>query len=497
MLNRTSVRQSRIGPAVRAGAAALLFAAAALQAGCYLIHGLGEDGREDPPSPRRRDAGWPSEWPDGGPPPTSRTDALPPTMDGGPLPDDEPDVLPGERPSDDPDSGEWRDPPAPSDDICCDVGPVVGVDDPDRQASPPVVAWNGAEWGVSWSDTPAPAPSPDYPRRLVFRRLARDAHPVSGLQALDGFDASPLDLTWGNHRYALLTQVLGFRRTGPGHLVVLDRDGVPRAVTWVPEAQQGSVIERYPAVHGWAVVAHLYSGGGEELPPSRLLLFDESLHRLPIERDLGPTVPADWRGVAMVGVKSRLAVAQATPDGIRLRVFVGDDAEENSAASALVWPGTHPTERGLEVVASAVGATRLRDNVVAAYLNRRDVNVVVFDPFGGGLLHGPVPVAASAEHFNPGIAGDDVTGVTGICYPYGANPPGGPTVVDPDAIRFVAVGPDGIPLGPPVTIAEGLRYVASCDVGVAGPGEFVVLFWNAARDERRHSISAATVRLRL
>lgn len=73
---------------------------------------------------------------------------------------------------------------------------------------------------------------------------------------------------------------------------------------------------------------------------------------------------------------------------------------------------------------------------------------------------------------------------------------GGLEGVDADEIRFAVVGPDARPIGAPATITSGLRYVASCDVAVAGPGEWFVVWWNAARSERRHSISGARVTLR-
>lgn len=493
--------------AARALVLGAVTALAACSGGCYLFHGRA--GGEADAGSRGRDAGLSRPRPvrDAGPLPDAGRRAppipdasLPPTFDGGPLPDPEPDVDPGERPSDSPDAGSWRDPPAPGDDVCCDVGEVVGVDDPERQASPPVVAWNGGEWGIAWRDTAGPE-SPAWAPRTVFRRLDRDARPASPIRPLEGFATMPADLSWGNGRYALLTEGPLFE--GPGMLAVLDALGTPRAVTWVPDSDESGVVERFPAAHAWAVVTHLDLDGGAH-GHARLLLFDDELARLEPSRELGTIVYADWRAVAVVELKSRLAVVRGTPDGVRAQVFVGRELDEEEGAGALVWPGTYLEHRSSregdhdERVASALGATRLRDTIIAAYMNRREVATLVLDPFGGGLLHGPTPVASSPEHRNPGLAGDDVTGVTGICYPHGTGPLGGPSTIDADSIRFVAVGPDGRAIGAPVTIASGLRYVASCDVSVAGPGEFVVVWWNAARGlEPRHSILAATVRLRL
>lgn len=467
--------------------------------GCYLFHGHESDDETDPGS--ADDAFIPLPLTDAGPAPfpDAAGTPLPPVTGGPPIPSDEPDVGAGDRPSEDPGADEWRDPPPVDADSCCEVGVIVGLDDIDRQASVPVVAWNGAGWGVSFSDTPAPPDWSGPERRTLFGRIDEIGHAVGPPRVLGGFDAFPTDLAWGNNRYALLTT--GPRLSdGPALLAILDSEGEARQVTSIPESNGGAAVERYPLIHGWAVATYFDTDGGES-GLSRLVLFDDSLNRLPAEQDLGITLHADWRSISVVPSKRRLSVVHATENGILHRAFDGVDLTEDTAARALVWPGTYDVEGPRreepppQRVASAVSATRLRDAVIVAFMNRRDVATVVIDPFGEEPPTAPVPVAQSPSHRNPGIAGDDITGTAGICFPSGAGPLGG-GAPDADQLRFAAVGPDGQPVGEPVTIISDLSYVAACDVAAAGPGEWFVVWWNAAREEPRHSISGARVTLR-
>jgi hypothetical protein len=465
-------------------------ALALMASGCFSSHEL-----EPRSSDIARDASPPRPRVDAGTPDFPDADVtLPPVMGGDPIPDDEPDVTAGERPSDDPAADDWREPPSESG-ACCEVGAIVPLDDIDRQASAPVVAWNGSGWGVTFADLPAPPEWSGDPIRTVFRRIDPMGHPSGPLSVLDGFDVRPTDLAWGNNRYGLITH--GAMEGGPALLAILDSAGVPREVTAVLESNGAATIERYPLVHGWAVVTYFVEGWGGY---SRLLLFDDSLNRLSPERDLGYTLGADRRSLAIVPSKSRLSTVQATEVGIVHRVFVGDGLEEDPSARVETWPGTFLEMTGrdetTEQIARAVSAVGLRDSVVVAFTNRTHLAAYVVDPFGEVPPTEPVPLAATPAHLNPGMGADDVTGTVGICFPDGDGPIGGPSMVDADEIRFAVVGLDGRPVGEPITIVSDLRYVAACDVAAAGPGEWFVTWWDAAREERRHSISGARITLR-
>ena len=80
----------------------------------------------------------------------------------------------------------------------------------------------------------------------------------------------------------------------------------------------------------------------------------------------------------------------------------------------------------------------------------------------------------------------------GLCYPVG-----GSEARDADGLMFVLLGPDGTPLGEPVLVASGFRYVASCAVGAAGPDTYAVLWWaSGGEPPAHHSILAARVTVR-
>ena len=224
----------------------------------------------------------------------------------------------------------------------------------------------------------------------------------------------------------------------------------------MPESNGGAAVERHPLVRGWAVATYFDDSGGES-GLSRLLLFDDELTRLPVEQDLGRT---HWRSTSIVDTKRRLSIVQATDAGIVHRAFAGTELTEDLDARSITDPGTYledgAREGDRERTVSAVSAARLRDTVIVTFMDHSELSTYVVDPFGDEPPTDPVPVAQSPAYVNPGIAGDDMTGTAGICFPNGEGPLGG-GAPDADEIRFAAVGPDGRPVGEPVTIISDLR----------------------------------------
>lgn len=454
-----------------------------LVSGCYLWHG------GDEALAPTRDAGIavrdaaPATADAGSPPPR---DAGSPTLrdgamffaDAAPLPDDEPDVAPDERPSDDPSSGEWMDPPPDTSSACCEVGELIGLDDPTRQASPPVVAFDGAEWGVAWSDTSAPTFGGD-PRRALFRRLDVEARPTLETRVLADEAPTLADLAWGNSRFGLATSTfVGFRDYREGWLWVLDREGGVRSGLALPDGLGGDAIVRHPLVHGWAIAARGPEVEGS-ITTAELVVVRDDMSVL-ARRELGVIGDGDSSRADVVSMKSRLAVAIGRPEGTQIQTFATAAIER-----------TDVTEIG--PIGIELAATPFRDRMILAgrSYERSPLRVAIWDPFTLEVVTAPTEVARTASGQGLAIAADDVGGTVGLCYPTGGSPSR-----DADALTFVLLGPDGTRLGEPVTVASGLRYVAACAVASAGVDRYVVVMWNAAWDAPRHSILAASVRVR-
>jgi hypothetical protein len=449
-------------------------AAVSCASGCYLAHG------RDAPAASERDAspGAADAGPghDAGAPRTETDAGAPPLPPPPPLPDDEPDVGPDERPSDDPGAAEWLDPPRGFG-VCCEVGEVVGLDDVTRQGSPPRVAWDGTEWGVTWADQASPSPESAGPPRTLFRRLDADARPTIGAVTVDEVGAAPTAMAYGNHRFGVVS-VTGRFRHRPGRLFVIDRAGLIRDERAFPDRLGGVAIARHPAVHGWATVANGDDPEGDGTARAHLLVFDEALAEL-ARREL-EWVRTDGASSAIVASKSVLVVASGQPSAV-IRTYTGASIEEVDATD--VGP------LGTELAGAA-----FRDTAVFAARDygRGPLRTIVWDPFERRVVSPPQIVAPTRSGQGLGIAGDSVGGTLGICYPTG----GGEGFRDPDALTFMLVGGDGAPIGAPVVIASGFRYVASCAVASAGLDMYVVAWWNAAPEEPRHSILAARVSVR-
>jgi hypothetical protein len=281
----------------------------------------------------------------------------------------------------------------------------------------------------------------------------------------------------------------------PSYLGILTEAGALADVTVVPET--ATQVVRFPAAHAWVVATFLSTGG--LTVDVGLRAYDDALDEIGGAIPLGVSPPD--RPLALVSVKSRIVALRATEDGIVQATFAGD-ALERVSEGALMRPGTYVDERGEPRVGAAIAATASRDTVVAVAMDRTNLSSVVFDPFSLAVTDGPTVLAQSPADGGHAIAADAIGGTLGVCYPDGAGPYGGYVgedragPPDADSVRFALLGPDGARIGEPVTIATDLRYVAACAVAAAGRDRYVVVFWNAARDSRRHSILAAAVTVR-
>jgi hypothetical protein len=409
-------------------------------------------------------------------------------------------VVPAQRPSASP----WMDPPGVSTEPCCDVGALLGADSLDSQASHPAAVWNGAGWALAWGDFNGHQPSRgEIP---MLRLLDENAQPMPGPIAVQGpterpHAGVPTAIGWDQGRYALLAATpSNYQREAlAAQLLLVDERGTLLKSASIERASDGGALTRFSAASAWALATYDDLDGGRS-GASRLVLFNDELERIGKAVDLGRTLYADWRTIEVVPLESRLVVAQATDAGIALRTFAGPNLDEGPPVAPVPtgsWFEEAPTSRTdtmlKERTVAAIGAGRLRDTVVLAAMNHAQVRTWVFDPIRNAVLAGPTTVGSSTGYRTPGVAGDDVGGTAGICYPDG----GGPRR-DADTLKFALVGPDGAARGEPVVIASGLRYVAACTVAAGGHDEYVVALWNAAKglDEQRPSISYAHVRVR-
>jgi hypothetical protein len=411
------------------------------------------------------------------------------------------------KPSEQPSATRWIQPPTAASNPCCDVGALQGIDNPNSQASAPRIAWNGPGWTVTWADFDGVAPW--EVRTPTLRLVDGRGYPAGDLIALSGPASRPMAglptaVGWDRDRFALVAATpSGFRTPALDALVLLvDEQGSLRSFRAIERASDGGALTRFAAASGWAVLTYDDLDGGAS-GASRLLLLDDDLRPVGREIDLGRTVHADFRSFELVAVGDRLVTVQATLSGIRVRTFVGRALEEPPGLGLVIQAGSSedpsaPRDRSGAPIGMAVspiaamGAGRLRDRVIVAATDRERVRTWVFDPFSGQLSGGNA-VGSSTAYRAPVVSGEDVGGTAGICFTDGPD-----SRHDADSLRFSLVGPDGESRGEPVTIASGLRYVASCAVSAGGPDEYLVALWNAAKslDEVRPSILVARVQVR-
>jgi hypothetical protein len=417
----------------------------------------------------------------------------------------EPSTGAASKPSEQPSATRWMQPPAASPNACCDVGALQGLDDPDSQASPPSVAWNGERWTVTWADFDGHAPW--SARTPTVRAVDGNGDPAGDRLTLSGPAAQPMAgiptaVGWGGDRFALVAATpAGFRTPALDALVLLvDEQGALREFRAIDRAGGGGALTRLAT--GWAVLTYDDPDGGTS-GSSRLVVLDDGLRPAGREIDLGRSLYADFQSVAVIAVGDRLVTVQATDGGIRVRTFVGRALEEPAGLASVIPAGSSenpsvPRDRTGAPIGAAiapiatVGAGRLRDRVIIAATDRASVRTWAFDPFSGAVS-GPNTVGTSTAYRSPAVSGDDVGGTAGICFTDGPD-----SRRDADSLRFSLVGPDGQPRGEPITIATGLRYVASCAVSAGAPDEYLVALWNAAKDFTmvRPSILVARVQVR-
>lgn len=398
-------------------------------------------------------------------------------FDGAPFPDAEGPVAPGERPSDDPGAADWLPSPPASDDPCCTVGEIVGIDDPVDEVTMPVVAWNGSGWGVAWRDFEHVEPHD----LIGFRSISELAEPLGSVSLLDGIVGIPAGLAWGNGRYALLLT------HGSSMLVILDRDGLPRMARGFPRAYDGAVA-RYVIARGWVVATiDEDEDAGEDRRHAHLELYDDALRRVGPSRELGPALNLDRWSIDLVDMRSRFVVLQAAPDGVWIRTYEGAGlapVHEDLRSMNFGAP------RGGVPSASVLMGARLRDEVMTTFIEHGSLWSLSIDPWTNELGE-PVSLVEIRHAYSPAIAGDDKIGVAGICFVDGGTADG-----NPEEVWFAAVNTSGQLVGAPVRIARGLDFAASCEVASGVAGEFFVIWWAASTSTPRHSVLGARVTLR-
>lgn len=409
---------------------------------------------------------------------------------GAPTPGSAPVVMPSSAPA-----------PLPGD-PCCTVRGLDVLNQPGRLGSPPQIAHNGKDWTVAWSDFDGRTPV-STPTLHSTARPATD--PRWALAQWPGYLMADLafapDLPLVPHAVLLTPYSRSLNNETASVLALLDPAGAVQRSVKMSRAMGGGGLTRVPALASWAVLLYDDLDGGRH-GDVRLMLYDDGLALLGPGRALGSALNADFNSVEVVAVGEQVVTVFATEAGIQIRTFVGRTLNEPQPALSLpagsykdpnptVGRNGLPLEPGEKPVA-ALGAGRLRDTVVVAAMNHLRVRTWVYRPADHRLLAGPTAVASSYGYRTPGVAGDDVSGIAGICFP---DHDVASKTADADALGFITVGLDGGARGQPVTIAQGLRYVAACDVAAAidKPNDFLVALWNAGHAGEFPSIIATRV----
>lgn len=439
--------------------------------GCYEHHTVASEGGSDARATDagRRDAPSPDS---GGVDASTRDGAIadtgPRLFDGAPFPDaEEGPVAPGERPSDDPSADDWLPSPPASDDPCCTVGEIVGIDTLEDQGGVPAIAWNGNGWGVAWNSFR------DFTyHQLAFRSLSETAEPIGSVSFFEGFAGTPRGLAWANGRYGLLV-------TNSSVLAVLDRDGLPRTALSLDRFHDGA-LSRYVNAHAWVVATV------DEENDTRLAMYDDSLREVGRSYALGETMPLDRWSIDMVDMRSRFVVLQAAPSGVWIRTYEGPDLDVIDERLREMDFGA---PRGGVPSSSTLMGSRLRDQVMTAFIERGSLWAMSVDPWTHELGE-PTELVEVRHAYNPGVAGDDKQGVAGICFIDGG------ADGNPDEVWFAAVNTSGQMVGAPVRIATELDFAAACDVAAGDAGEFFVIWWAATGRTPRHGVLGARVTLR-
>ncbi len=447
-VDRSLVRSSR--PTAWLAALAL--------SGCYGQHSDGEidagvdAGRDAAPAPDAGGAGIDA---------TVGIDAGPPLPREPP-----PDPGPAGRPSDGSDAGAWEEPPVVgAGDPCCVMGEPIMLPDPWSGEGvsarlgddPPRVGWGPSRWGVSLAFIQDAVVD-----RLVLHQLEPNGTPIPPVAGMDlgpiGSDEPPVTqaVHWAAGRWAIpVARAVGDRSTRAAEVISFDAAGHPAARVSLGAGVDRGIDVAYVA-HGDVWVTALTSPAGVELAGYR---EEEGLSPVTSFRLPGAT----WlRGVGMSS-RAVFLVGDGNPllSGFARLLAVSGERE---ILGELALSSTR---------ARHVELTSLRDFVVTAIDDGAAVAVQVIDPFTMTAVTGPMRVTEGGRAAI-GLHGSDKWGVAGVCW----------AEVVEDAfpgtgrVRFGLVGPDGLPRGTAVTVAEeGFRgRPPNCVVGSDDLG-FLVLWW--------------------
>jgi hypothetical protein len=386
-------------------------------------------------------------------------------------------------------------PPPASRGSCCTLGPQMALDDPESQASPPSIAWDGASWAVAFSNFL------DHNRESPVIRLVQGDLP--GMR----FDVAwpitrPTAIGYHDGVYALALVSTDQSRWPEddrrGWAVAVDAQGMERASGTLEPMDGGAAVVRAIALGAWAFVVYDDRDGGRS-GNARLVLLDEQMAPL-AQQVLGIAIYGDYLPVTVLSLEDKVITVVPTAGGVQVRTFVGRALAEPHPglvvqAGTTTGPSVPRGRDGLPLDSpvgpvASIAAAVVRDRVVIAAMDRQTVRTWSYQPASGGLLAGPTVVGSSTDN-RLGIGGDSGGGSAGICFSVGHGPG------DASGFQFALVGPDGSPRGLPVTIASGLRYAASCDVAAGVADEYLVALWNAGKDlgETRPSILATRVQV--
>jgi len=380
---------------------------------------------------------------------------------GGAEAGEELDLGPDARPSDYPEADDWidTDPSALGDgDPCCDlVGDPIVLDGPEDGGGPPVVAWNGAGWGVAWGGT-------------TFRSLGRLGEPIGPVVHIRG-GGGVQALEWGTGQYGAASS----------QVVMLDADGTVLAgpTRFGGEEVEQQDIARYAHGHGWVLVGNVEDDFGRGDIQASWADDDAAV-------DGDPRFVGTGFGARVVGLRSRGSVAWLQGDGVWHRSFAWPDVEDGAAPQQII--------EMLTTEDSYIEAAAYRDLTAVAAMDGGDVRVVLVDPWIDEIVAGPNAVAASPiSDRRPGIASVNERGYLGVCYEAGNGPYGGGGTEE-DGVSFVLVGPDATAWGDEVAVVQHLRNIGGCAVGWSGD-EFLVAWWEAALDDNRILVQRVVARI--
>jgi hypothetical protein len=390
---------------------------------------------------------------------------------------------------------------------CCTALPQVGLDDPHNQAGAPKIAWDGAGWAVTWRDGRM-VTGQDFDRnRPVLRMMAGDTPGASLVIDPGQPDTTPTAiahraLSDGSARYLLALEPSVWLRWPDQdphtRLLLVDAAGTKQALRDIEPSGRGGAVAWAAGLAAWAFVS--FPEEAEDEPPSRLFLLDETtLAPIGASIALGVALPDGSFPISVLSLNDRVISVVPSDDGVHIRTFVGRTLAEPNPELILDADSvidSDPPEPGLPRdpdapvdLTASVAAALVGDRVVIAAMDGVKVHTWSYDPATGKLVAGPNVVGTSRHVGRLSMGGDSLGSTAGLCFSVGDGPG------DPDGLQFALVGPDGVPRGEPITLAQGLRYVATCDVAAGGPDEYLVALWNAAGRTQRHSILARRVRV--